>query len=161
VGRLDDAEKAYRKALTLNPANPAPHFNLGVLLGDYQKDYDGAISAFTTYVSAGGERAELAEEYISDVEKEKKRAERRAKARADKAKRDAERAEKKRLLEEAAAAEEAEKAASPDGATEPAADSPVDGGTPEGTPSDDSPWTTEGDSEEAPSTAPEGEAGAP
>ncbi len=101
VGRLDEAEKAYRKALALDPGNPAPHFNLGVLLGDYRKDYDAAIAEFTTYVSAGGEKAELAQEYISEVEKEKKRAEKRAQAQAEKAKRDAERAEKKRLLEEA------------------------------------------------------------
>ncbi len=101
VGRLDEAEKAYRKALALDPANPAPHFNLGVLLGDYKKDYDGAIASFNTYVSAGGEKLELAKEYIGDVEKEQKRASRRMKARAEKAKKDAERAEKQRLLDEA------------------------------------------------------------
>ncbi len=132
VGRLDEAEKAYRKALALDPANPAPHFNLGVLLGDYKKDYDGAIASFNTYVSAGGEESELAKEYIDDVEKEKKRAERRSKARAEKAKRDAERAEKRRLLEEAEKAEKEKEKAPPPPEPQEGAPAPEEGAAPEG-----------------------------
>ena len=101
VGRLDDAEAAYNKALELNPADPSPHFNLGVLLGDFKKDYDGAVAAFNTYIQAGGDKSALATEYINEVEKEKKRAARRQKALEDKRKRDEERAKERALIEEA------------------------------------------------------------
>jgi len=152
VGRLDEAEKAYRKALALDPANPAPHFNLGVLLGDYQKDYDGAIASFNTYVAAGGEKSELAKEYIGDVEKEQKRASRRTKARAEKAKKDAERAEKQRLLDEA---EKKKKDAPPPPEPEaPAPDEAPAEPVPEGAPPEEAP------PEEAPA-APAPEAGDP
>jgi Flp pilus assembly protein TadD len=129
VGRLDDAEAAYKKALELDPADPSPHFNLGVLLGDFKKDYDGAVDAFNTYVQAGGDKSALATEYISEVEKEKKRAERRQKALEDKRKRDEERAKEKALLEEAKKKEEAEAAKQP--APEPDAPSPEGQATPD------------------------------
>jgi tetratricopeptide (TPR) repeat protein len=106
LGRLEEAEKAYEKALALDPANPAPHFNLGVLLGDYKKDYDGAIAAFNQYIASGGPEADMATEYIDDVQKEKSRAERRAKAEADRKKREEERKKREELLKQA---EEAEK----------------------------------------------------
>jgi len=83
VGRLDDAQKAYSKALTLAPGNPAPHFNLGVLLGDYRKDYDGAVAEFNQYVAAGGPQSDLAQTYIKDVTKEKEIAAKRAAADAE------------------------------------------------------------------------------
>jgi Tfp pilus assembly protein PilF len=101
VGRLPEAEAAYRKALQLNPSDPAPHFNLGVLLGDFKKDYDGAVAAFNTYVQAGGEKSSLATEYITEIEKEKKRAAKRREALEEKAKKDEERKAKEKLLEEA------------------------------------------------------------
>lgn len=137
VGRLDDAEAAYKKALELAPGNPSPHFNLGVLLGDFKKDYDGAVVAFNAYIDAGGERAELASEYIKEVEKEKKRAERRQKALEDKKKRDAERAKEKALVEKAKAEAGPDDGAAPEGEGDapapedsPPEEAPADGGAP-------------------------------
>lgn len=106
-GRFEEAKKAYEKALTLDPMSPDPHFNLGVLYGDFLKDYDKAVSEFKAYVSAGGKDAALATTYIDDVEKERKLAERRKKAEEDRKRKDAERKERERLLEEAAKAKPA------------------------------------------------------
>jgi len=136
VGRLDDAQAAYDKALSLDPSDPKPHFNLGVLLGDFKKDYDGAVDAFNTYISSGGERSELASEYISEVEKEKRRAERRQKALEAKKKREEERKRKEKLLEEAKKREDKEAAQEeepPGGDGSPAGDVPnPDGAAPDG-----------------------------
>lgn len=99
VGQLDDARKAYEQALVLDPADPTAHFNLGILLGDYEKDYDGAIAAFQRYVDAGGADAARASQYIDDVGKEKERAERKARAEAKRREREAERAKEQALLE--------------------------------------------------------------
>ncbi|MBX2800297.1 MAG: tetratricopeptide repeat protein [Myxococcales bacterium] len=101
LGRLDDAKAAYRKALSLDPANPTPHFNLGILLGDYEKDYDGAVAAFNQYIAAGGSEGERAAKYIEDVTREKERAERRARAEAERKRREEERARRQELLESA------------------------------------------------------------
>jgi len=158
VGQLDDAKAAYEKALSLDPSNPAPHFNLGVLLGDFKKDYDGAVSAFNTYIQSGGERADLATEYIGEVEKEKKRAARREKALEAKKKRDEEKKKQEKLLEEAKKREEAEADAvpeAPEEAPEPAPapeEAPAPAPAPEEAPAPDvSPAP-----EEAPAPEPEG-----
>ena len=99
VGRYDDAQKAYRKALALDPADPDPHLNLGILFGDYLKDYDKALASYNDYLSSGGKESELVEEYVKRTEREKKRAakladrERKRKEREAEAKRQAELAE--------------------------------------------------------------------
>ena len=141
VGRLDDAKAAYDKALSLDPSNPAPHFNLGVLLGDFNKDYDGAVDAFTTYVQAGGERAELANEYIAEVQKEKKRADRRKKALEAKKKREEERKRKEELLKEREKDKPKDEAPTEEAPTDtPPADAP-----PTDTPPADAPADAPGD----------------
>ncbi len=136
VGRLDDARKAYEQALVLNPEGAKAHFNLGILFGDYEKDYDASISAFERYVAAGGTEAERASEYIEDVQKEKERAERRARAEAARRAREEERARQQALLEEQAAAAE-----------EPADEAAEQGSDEAGTEGSDSPEPAE---EEAP-----------
>ena len=100
VGRLEDAERAYQKALQLNPSDPSPHFNLGVLIGDYRKNYEGAITEFTAYLSAGGKEKELADQYIKDIKKEKELSEKRAKAEEESKKREEERKRKEELLKQ-------------------------------------------------------------
>lgn len=100
VNRLDDAEKAYRKALSLDPADPAPHFNLGVLIGDYRKDYDGAVNEFSQYIAGGGPERALAEQYIKDIQREKELSEKRAAAAAEAKRREEERKKKEELTKQ-------------------------------------------------------------
>jgi Flp pilus assembly protein TadD len=58
LGRPEDARRAWEKALEIDEGNPAPHFNLGILLGDDLKDYDGALVAFQAYLDGGGTEAD-------------------------------------------------------------------------------------------------------
>lgn len=121
MGRFEDANRAYEQALVLDASNPDPYFNIGILRGDYLKDYAGAIDAFQAYVDRGGRDAESAQGFIKDVQKEQRRAKKRSAAEASRKKREAEAAERKRLLEQAEA-----EAAQP----ESAPPTPVDGTTP-------------------------------
>lgn len=121
VGRLPDARAAYQRALEIDPRNPDPHFNLGVLTGDYEKNYPGAIAEFQQYLQLGGKEAALANEYIEAIQREQKQQEKRKKAEEDKKRREEER--KKRDQ-----AEKAAPAPAPDGAA-PAGGTP-DGGAP-------------------------------
>jgi tetratricopeptide (TPR) repeat protein len=87
VGRYPDAKAAYEKALSLRPGSSEPWFNLGILYGDYIKlqdatvtdrtlqAYDDAITSYRTYLGSGGKQQELANTYITTLEKEKKKAE--------------------------------------------------------------------------------------
>ncbi len=101
VGRMDDAKAAYERALETQPSNPDPLYNLGILQGDYLKDYDASIQAFESYIEQGGEHAEVALEFVEEVKKERKKAEKKQIAEAEKAKAKAEREERLRLIREA------------------------------------------------------------
>lgn len=103
VERYDDAERMYQAALEQNPTDVGPKLNLAVLYGDYKKDYARAIALLEEYVGRGGERSAAATEYISDFEKEKRRAARRRQADEDADARDSERARREELLREAEA----------------------------------------------------------
>ncbi len=103
VERFDDAERLYKAALTEDPANVEPQLNLAILVGDYLKDYERAITLLEGYVERGGDESAAAGEYISDFEKEKRRAARRRQADADAEARDAERLRREELLREAEA----------------------------------------------------------
>jgi tetratricopeptide (TPR) repeat protein len=118
VGRLDDAQKAYEKALALAPNDPAPHFNLGVLKGDYRKDYAGGIAEFSQYIAAGGPEKALADQYIKDLQREKELGEKRAAAEVERTRREEERKKKEEQLR---LEEEAEKAAAEKAAQDQAA----------------------------------------
>ena len=100
VGRLEESAKAYETALALIPDNADPHYNLGILYGDYSKEYDKAIESFELYVQSGGPAVAEAEQYLEAITKEMARAEKRRAAMAKREKRDLERAERKRLLDE-------------------------------------------------------------
>lgn len=134
LGRFDDAERHYRRALELAPENPAPWFNLGILFGDYQKRYPDAIAALQKYVDARGPQAATAEEYISDLEKEQKKAEKRRKQEEERKAREAERLR----LQQAAEAEQAAQAAQAAQAEAPTA-TPAETTTPEGVSSPEAP----------------------
>ena len=133
VGRLDDAKAAYEKAMALDPANPDPHFNLGILLGDYRKDYEAAVGSFNQYIAGGGGEAERAMTYIDSVVKEKERAERRARAEADRQRREAEKKRREEVLRQA------EDQAPPDDPDPAPADGAPADGAPDDAPADDAP----------------------
>ncbi len=101
VGRHDEARRAYEKALEVNPRDPTPHFDLGILLGDHLKQYDQGIASFKRYLDAGGPQQELARTYLAELEKERERAAKRSKAEEERRAREAERVARERLLEEA------------------------------------------------------------
>jgi tetratricopeptide (TPR) repeat protein len=151
VGRLDEAKAAYQRALQIEVNNPDPHFNLGILLGDYAKEYDDSIASFESYLDRGGSERERAEAYIKSVSKEQKRAEKRKTADAERKKREEERAERQRLLEEAEKKKAEEEASQPppEEATQP---SPQEGPPGNDAPPAEQPAPPPG--EEAP--APEG-----
>ena len=98
--KYDAAKKEYETALTLDGKNPEPWRNLGVLYGDYEKDYDGALNAISQYRAAGGGPVADLDLWVASIQKIK------AKAEKDKAR---EEARKKR--EAADAAQEATDAA--------------------------------------------------
>lgn len=101
AGRFQEAVAAYERALALDPKDPKPLFDLGILLGDSLKDYAGAIDAFQRYVAAGGPEAERAAAYVRDVERERTRVEKQKKAEEERLRRQQEREQRQRLLEQA------------------------------------------------------------
>lgn len=108
TGEFEKARAAYEKAQELSPSSPEPLFNLGVLLGDYIKDYDAAIRAFEDYLVAGGAEVALAQDYIAAVTKEQERAEKRRKREEAKRKREADRKAREAALRESAPDETSE-----------------------------------------------------
>ena len=100
VGREDDAVASYKAAIQADPSFIDPWFNLGVVYGDSLKEYDRSISAFTQYIEMSGVESALAAEYIKDIEREQKRADRRKNAEEDRRRREAERVERQRLLDQ-------------------------------------------------------------
>jgi tetratricopeptide (TPR) repeat protein len=102
VGRFDDAKVAYGKAIEIDPNIPDPYINLGILYGDYTKEYKESLDAFGKYVEMGGPQSAQATVYIEAIEKEQSRSERRKKAEEARKQREKDREERKRMLEEAA-----------------------------------------------------------
>jgi tetratricopeptide (TPR) repeat protein len=137
VGKLDDAKRTYTKALEVKPENPDPYFNLGVLYGDYYKQYDEAKQSFQKYIDMGGKDKALALEYIAAVDKEAKKAQRKAQAAQEKAEKDAERKrqdEEKKKADEQKAKDDAEKARQDAEKAKQDAQQPPPGDTPPPTP---------------------------
>lgn len=137
VGAKEESKKMYELAMRTRPDAADPYLNMGVLLGDYFKDYPGAVEAFDAYLKKGGTEKELVAGYVADVEKEQKRAERKKEKEAERKKREAEKAERERLLREA----EEKKAREGGGAPAPApgsGDPPAQDPPPEG--GSDAPW---------------------
>src|SRR5262249_58457287 len=57
LGRIDEAESAYLRALSVNPAADAPRFNLG-LLQLRRKDASAAVTTFTELLRRHPDNAE-------------------------------------------------------------------------------------------------------
>ncbi len=129
VGRPDEAKVVWESALAMRPGDPVPLFDLGLLLADAYKDYDGAVAKLQAYVAQGGTQVDAATEYIDRIQKDKAAAERQRKRDDDRKKREAEKAERERVLKEA----EKQKAASapPEVKPEPEPSAPAP-----------SPWST-------------------
>lgn len=119
-GELDKAQAEYEAAIKLDAEDPSPHFNLGILDGDYRKEYGKGIKALETYIEMGGPDAERAQEYIDGLAKEKRRADRRREREEARKKAEEEAAERARLLEQESGGEPA-----PEGGDEPAPDEPA------------------------------------
>jgi len=108
--RFSDAKRLYEDALRIDKTNSAPYLNLGILYGDYLKQYDESIEAFNTYISMGGVRKQDAVTYVAKVEKERERASKKKDQDAQRKQREAERAERERILKEAEKKAKAEEA---------------------------------------------------
>lgn len=122
AGRHQEARAAYERALALDPRDPKPLFDLGILLGDSLKDYPAAVDAFQRYIAAGGPEAGLAAEYVRDVERERARVEKQKKAEEERVRRQQEREQRQRLLDQAGAGGGTEPA--PGGSGQGAGDAP-------------------------------------
>lgn len=148
-GRFDDSKRLYEEAIRIDQTNSDPYLNLGILFGDYLKQYDESIESFNTYISMGGVRKQDAVAYVAKVEKERQRASKKKAQDAERKRREAERAERERILREAeekAKAEESAKSNDPWGSGEAPATSPDGKNVPDPQPSEDqepatpSPW---------------------
>ena len=117
MGNYDDAERSYLRAADADAASADPWFNLGILYGDYLRDYDRSQEMFQRYLDEGGLERELADTYLRDIAREKKRSARRRDAEADRKKREAERLERQRLLDEADAKKSSQDGLKNDGAS--------------------------------------------
>jgi tetratricopeptide (TPR) repeat protein len=107
LGQLERAQSAYEKALELEPANPDPYLNLAILFSDHMQAYDAALQALETYQTQGGTRAELAEQWDSEIRKEQKKYERAQ----ERKKRREESKQREEIARQAAEREAAEEAA--------------------------------------------------
>ncbi|RPH77846.1 MAG: tetratricopeptide repeat protein, partial [Nitrospiraceae bacterium] len=56
-GRYDEAERALREALLVNPNYTDVYFSLGILYADKMKDQTKSVEAFTRYLELGGNHA--------------------------------------------------------------------------------------------------------
>ncbi|TNE92013.1 MAG: tetratricopeptide repeat protein [Deltaproteobacteria bacterium] len=120
TGQFDKAQAEYEAAMKLEPENPAPYFNLGILEGDHRKEYAKGMKALQTYIDMGGDQSGRAAEYIDALDKEKKRADRRREREEARKKAEQEAAERQKLLDEEGGGEPA-----PEGGGDPA---PEEGG---------------------------------
>ena len=140
AGRGEEAIVVTEKAALVDSSVGPVLFNLGVLYGDVQFDYEKAISTLNKYAAGGGPASSRANEYIASFEKSKERAVKKRAAESANRQREEEIAERERLLAEAAreeaikkqAEKEAAEAASVEAASAvPAAPEPVSEPTPE------------------------------
>lgn len=121
VERYPEAERAYKRALEAEQGVLKPHLNLGILYGDYLKDYPKALASFAKYIEGGGQQAELAANYVEGVEREQIRAERQREREEERRKREEERERRERLLRES----EQQNPSGQPPADEPPADEPT------------------------------------
>jgi len=142
LGRTDEAEAEYKKALELDSGELDPYLNLVLLYSDHLRQFDQALATLDTYEAEGGPRGELVEEWRTNITKAKEKAERDAARRAREEERRKRREEEKRLL-----AEEEARAASGETETETPEDSTSEDGTP-GTETPEGAAPTDGSTED-------------
>jgi tetratricopeptide (TPR) repeat protein len=58
AGRIKDAEKLYLQAFKSEPRNASISYNLGVLYGDYLKDYEKAAKYYRNYLALAPKAAD-------------------------------------------------------------------------------------------------------
>jgi len=54
LGKLDDAERAYERAVSLKPDYVEAHYNFGVFYELHRKDLPRALAQYHKYKSLGG-----------------------------------------------------------------------------------------------------------
>ena len=125
LGRNDEAERSYQKALDLDPEGLEPYLNLALLYGDHMQAFDKAVETIQRYRDLGGDQLELADRWESDILQKKQEVERDRELQRKREQRRKDREERQRLLEEEArkkAEQEAQAAPAPAPAPSPAAD---------------------------------------
>lgn len=129
LGRYEEAKRAYEEAMRLDPKNPEPLRNLGVLYGDYMKAYDAAVQAVEDYRRAGGGPAAELDAWVASIRKEQDKARRMEERRRKE--------EERKRAEEAAA----QPAPAPQPAPEPAPQpTPQPAPQPQPAPESNDPW---------------------
>lgn len=120
LGRLEESEASYRKALELDSGLSEVHLNLALLYGDSEQEFEKAYAELDAYVAQGGTRGELVAEWRADFEKTESKLERDAARKKRRDEQRKKREEEKRLLEEAERQAAQEAAAAPAPAPAPA-----------------------------------------
>lgn len=101
ASRYEDARREYNRVLELEPENVEPTLNLAILVGDYLKQFEEAVTLYEAYRDGGGTRAALVDGYIAATLKEKKRIDREEARAKKKAERESARQDRQRKLEAA------------------------------------------------------------
>jgi tetratricopeptide (TPR) repeat protein len=98
ASRYEDARREYNRVLELEPENVEPTLNLAILVGDYLKQFEEAVTLYETYRDGGGTHAALVDGYIVATLREKKRIEKDEKRAKRNAERELARQERQRKL---------------------------------------------------------------
>ncbi len=53
LGRYEDALEAFKKVSDLNPADPQPYRNMGIIYELYMEDFENALTKYRAYISMG------------------------------------------------------------------------------------------------------------
>jgi len=100
LGRYEEAQARYTKALEIQPGDPTPYLDIAVLQGDYMRSYDAALASIDRYVAAGGKRMDLATQWRADLVSAKDKYEKELERKRKRDERDKKRAEQERLASE-------------------------------------------------------------
>ena len=125
LGRNDEAERSYQKALDLDPDSLDPYLNLALLYGDHMQAFGKAVETIQRYRDLGGTRLELADGWEADILRKQREVERDRELQRKRDQRRKDREERQRILDEEArvkAEQEAKAAPAPAPAPSPAPD---------------------------------------
>jgi len=118
LGRMEESEASYKKALELDESLIETHLNLALLYGDSLQQFEKAYEALDTYLDVGGARTELVDTWRADFEKTQAKLERDAARKKRREEQRRKREEEKRLLAEEEQRKAEEAAAAPPPAPE-------------------------------------------